>query len=197
LPAQSAEWRQGGRVLYVDGGTTSQAIADTGASLELGAGVGIEYDLTARFSEMFAAEFTLGATAQKLAAVGDDICCGGIDGDEVWLFPVTAVGQFHIPVYGAWDPYVGLGVAFMIPYYKLSGDLENTEIVDIDLKSKLGVVAQAGVNYSLNNRWYANVDIRYMGVSLEAEVTVDDGNIDTVDLDTKPWVFGLGLGYRF
>ena len=195
--AQDAEWRQGGRILYVSGGTTSQEVADTGSSLELGDGIGIEYNAEARFSEMFGVELAVGSTVQDLSAVGVDFCCGGIDGGQVWLFPLTAVGQFHIPIYGHWDPYVGLGVAWMIPYYKLSDDLDTAGVADIDFKGTLGLAAQVGVDYSLNNRWYANLDVRYLGVSLEADVALDDGTSDTVDLDTKPWVIGLGFGYRF
>ena len=197
VAAQDAEWRQGGRLLYLTGGATSQEVGDTGASLELGAGIGLEYVAVARFSEMFSAEFAVGASIQELTAVGDDICCGGIDGGDVWLFPLTALGQFHVPVYGKWDPYVGLGAAWTIPYYKMSNDLKDTEVSDIDFKGTLGFAAQAGFNYSLNNRWYANFDVRYLGVSLEAEVKFDDGDVDTVDLDIKPWVIGFGFGYRF
>jgi len=197
VSAQDAEWRQGGRLLYVTGGTTSQEVGETGGRLDLGAGFGAEYLAVARFSEMFSAEFSIGATAQDLTVVGDEICCGGIDGGRVWLFPLTALGQFHIPIYGKWDPYVGIGAAWTIPYYKLSNDLENTEVEDIDFKGRLGLAAQAGVNYTLNNRWFANLDVRYLGVSLEAEVSLDDGEVDTVDLDIKPWVIGFGFGYRF
>lgn len=197
VSAQDAQWRQGGRFLYLTGGTTSQEVGASGAGLELGSGLGLEYVAVARFSEMFAAEFAVGATAQDLTAVGDDICCGGVDGGRVWLFPLTALGQLHIPVYGKADPYLGVGVAWTIPYYKLSNDLESEGVADIDFKGTIGLAAQAGLNYTVNNRWYANFDVRYLGVSLEAEVTDGNGDVEKVDLDIKPWVFGIGIGYRF
>lgn len=195
--AQDAEWRQGGRLLSVTGGTTSQEVGDSGGMLNLGAGFGAEYFATARFTEMFSAEFTAGAAVQDLTVVGKGICCGGIDGGRVWLFPLTALGQFHIPIYGPWDPYVGAGAAWTIPYYNISTDLENTGVDDVDFKGTLGFAAQAGVNYTLNNRWYVNLDVRYLGVSLEADVSLEDGEVGTVDLDTKPWVIGFGFGHRF
>lgn len=195
--AQDAEWRQGGRLLYMSGGTTSQVVGATGGSLDLGAGYGAEYVAAARFSEMFSAEFSVGATVQDLAVVGDEFCCGGVDGGRVWLFPVAALGQFHIPIYGRWDPYVGVGAAWTIPYYKLSNDLEADGVDDIDFKGTIGLAAQAGFNYTLDNRWYVNLDVRYLDVNLEAEVRLGDGEVDTVDLDTKPWVIGFGFGYRF
>lgn len=198
VSAQDAEWRQGGRLLYVSGGTTSREVGDTGGMLDLGSGFGAEYVATARFSEMFGAQFTVGATVQDLTVVGEETCCGSsIDGDRVWLFPLTAMGQFHIPVYGPWDPYLGVGAAWTVPYYKISTDLENSGVADVDFKGQLGFAAQAGFNYTLDNRWFVNLDVRYLGVSLEAEVSLEDGEIDTVDLDTKPWLVGFGFGYRF
>lgn len=197
VSAQDAEWRLGGRALYMTGGATSPEVGNTGASLALGAGGGLEFDAVARFSEMFAAEFTIGATLQSLTVTGDDICCGGIDGGWVWLFPLTAVAQFHIPVYGKWDPYLGLGIAWTIPYDDLSSDIEDAGVQEIEFKGTVGLAAQGGVNYNLGNRWYANFDVRYLGVSLEARVRTDDGDLEPVDLDIKPWVFGIGFGYRF
>ena len=198
VSAQDAEWRQGGRLLYMSGGTASQEVGDTGGMLDLGSGLGAGYVAGARFSEMFSAELSVGATVQDLAVVGEPTCCGGsIDGGRVWLFPLTALGQFHIPIYGPWDPYLGVGAAWTIPYYKLSDDLEADGVEDIDFKGTVGFAAQAGFNYTLDNRWYVNLDVRYLGVSLEADVRLDDGGIDTVDLDTKPWVIGFGVGRRF
>jgi len=197
VAAQDAEWRLGGRALYVSGAATSPEVGNTGGSLQLEAGGGLEFDAVASFSEMFAVEFTVGATLQSLNVTGTDTCCGGIDGGWVWLFPVTAVAQFHIPVYGKWDPYLGIGVAWTYPYDDLSSEIKDFGAQDIDFKSTVGLAAQGGVNLALNNRWYANLDVRYLGVSLEATVRTDDGELEPVDLDTKPWVFGIGFGYRF
>jgi len=197
VSAQDAEWRLGGRALYMSGSTSSPEVGNTGAGLDLSAGGGLELVAVASFSEMFAAEFTVGATLQSLNVTGTDICCGGIDGGWVWLFPLTAVAQFHIPVYGKWDPYLGIGIAWTYPYDDLSSDIKDFGVQDIDFKSTVGLAAQGGVNLALNNRWYANLDVRYLGVSLEATVRTDDGELEPVDLDIKPWVFGIGLGYRF
>ncbi len=175
VSAQDAEWRLGGRALYMTGGTISPEVGDTGASLQVGAGGGLEFDAVARFSEMFAAEFTVGVTLQGLDVIGTESCCGSIDGGWVWLFPMTAVAQFHIPVYGKWDPYLGLGVAWTPAMDDLSSELEGEDVREIDFKGTVGLAAQGGVNLTLNNRWYANFDVRYLGVSLEATAKTADG----------------------
>jgi len=195
--AQDFEWLLGGRALYMTGGAISPDVGNTGDRLELGAGGGVEFDAVARFSEMFAAEFTIGVTAQPLTVIGDDLCCGGTDGGWVWLVPLTAVAQFHIPIYGKWDPYVGLGIAWTYPHDNLSSDIKDYGVRAIDFKGTVGLAAQGGVNYTINNRWFANLDIRYLGVSLETRVTTDTGEFEPVDFDIEPWVFGIGFRYRF
>ena len=122
--AQNAEWRLGGRVAYFSTGSTTEELGDTGASFKLSSGAEIEFDAVVRFSEMFGAEFSVGASAPRLDVTTSESCCSSVDGGRVWVFPVTALAQIHVPIYGKWDPYAGLGVAWTIPYYKLSTDLE-------------------------------------------------------------------------
>jgi outer membrane protein len=59
------------------------------------------------------------------------------------------------------------------------------------------VAAQIGANYQMDNRWYLNIDLRYLGTSLDAQVRTDEGDLPTVTLDAKPLVISLGFGYKF
>jgi outer membrane protein len=195
--AQNAEWRLGGRAAYLSTSSTSEDLGDTGASFTLGSGAEIEFDAIVRFSEMFGAEFSIGASAPRLNVNTGESCCSTVDGGRVWIFPVTALAQIHIPIYGKWDPYAGVGVAWAIPYYDLSTDLEGAGVQELDFEGNPGVAGQVGVNYSLNNRWSANLDVRYLGTTLEARVRTDDGDFEPVTLDINPWVFGVGFQYRF
>jgi outer membrane protein W len=49
----------------------------------------------------------------------------------------------------------------------------------------------------MDNRWYLNIDLRYLGTSLDAQVRTDEGDLPTVTLDAKPLVISLGFGYKF
>ena len=193
--AQTPEWRLGGRALWVSAGTTSGELGATGSRLDLGSGPGLEFDATMMFSDLIGVELSLGASRHRLDLVGGD--WHGIDGGPVWLVPLTALVQYHVQVYGPWDPYFGLGITWVGGFSSLSSDLRDAGVEDLDFKGGAGLAAQAGVNYQINNRWYANLDISYLGASLDAKVRTDEGDLPTVKLDIKPWVIGLGFGYKF
>ena len=193
--AQTPEWRLGGRAQWVSAGATSAELGTTGSRLDLSSGPGLEFDATVMFSDLIGAEFSIGASYHRLDLVGGD--WNGIDGGPVWLVPLTAIAQYHVQVYGPWDPYFGLGITWIQPFSSLSSELRDAGVEDLDLEGGIGVAAQAGVNYQMNNRWYANLDISYLGASIDATVTTDEGELPTVKLDIKPWVLAIGLGYKF
>ena len=193
--AGTPEWRYGGRILWVSAGSTSSEFGATGSHLDLGSGPGLEFDATVMFSDVIGVELSLGASGHRLDLVGGD--WNGIDGGWMWLVPLTALAQYHVQVYGPWDPYFGLGITWVGGFSSLSNEFEDAGVEDLDLKGSVGVAAQVGVNYQMNNRWYANLDLRYLGASLEATVRTDDRDLPTVKLDINPWVFAVGFGYRF
>lgn len=195
--AQGYDWQIGVRGLFVSGGGASEVVGDTGTLLDLDNGGGLEVNAWLMFSERFGAELSLGGVSQQLRAVGEPTCCGGIDAGRVLLVPVTVLAQYHQPVYGNWDPYVGIGVAWAPPIFSMSQELEGAGVVQLDLDGNPGIAVQVGANYNLDNRWYANLDLRYLGVTLDARVRLAEGDVEPVTLDIKPWVLGIGFGYRF
>ena len=194
--AQIDNWQFGGRILYVSAATTSAELDDTGARISLDSGPGLEFDATVKMSRLFSAEISLAASAHSLTVEGTD-CCGDLDGGRALLVPLTILGQYHYPVYGKWDPYVGIGFTWAAPVYRITQAMSDAGIERLDLEGGGGLAAQIGTNYQMDNRWYANVDLRYLGYSLEARARTTEGDLQPVTLDTKPWVIGLGIGYRF
>ncbi len=193
--AQTSEWRLGGRVLYVSAEATSEIVGDTGYQLKLDSGPGIEFDANVMFSERFGAEFSIGTSAHRLKAIETDCC--SLDGGRVWLVPITAIALYHHPIYGEWDPYIGLGVGWYPPFYSISGDLQNTDVERLDFDGEVGLAFQIGVNYQLDNRWYANFNLRSTQVALEARVTSSGTDYPPVKLNINPFTIGLGIGYKY
>ena len=192
--AQSPEWRYGGRLSWVDAGTSSDELGNTGSTLDLRSGLGVEFDATLMFSDLFGVEFSVGASAHQLQVSGDQ---GTIDTGRLWLVPLTAIAQYRHPVYGPWDPYIGLGLTWAAPFYKESEDANYAGIEELEFDGGPAIAAQIGVNYQVDNRWYANVDFRYSGTSVDVRVRTDEGDLPTVTLDIKPLVISLGFGYKF
>ena len=195
--AQGANWHFGGRLLYVKASTTSEELGDTENRLNFDSGFGVEVDATVKFSRLFRAELSAGLSGHSLSVSEPGCNCGDVDGGTALVIPLTAIAQYHHPVYGDWDPYVGIGYTWAIPIYDTSSAMNDAGIESLDLEGGGGIAAQIGVNYKMNNRWYANIDLRYLGYSLEAGVTTTEGDLQIVELNTKPWVIGIGMGYQF
>lgn len=193
--AQSPEWRWGGRVSWVNADATSQEMGATGGALKLHSGFGFELDGTLMFSDRFGVELSAGASVHRLCVIGGD--WGDIDAGKLWLVPLTAIAQYHHPVYGPWDPYVGLGVTWSAPFFRLSQDASEAGVDQMEFEGGPAIAAQIGVNYQLDNRWYANLDLRYFGTTIDAQVRIEEGDLPTVTLDAKPLVVSLGFGYKF
>jgi outer membrane protein len=179
----------------VNASASSEELGDTGNTLELHSGFGFELDATLMFSDRFGVELSVGASTHRLCVSGGD--WGEIDAGRVWLLPVTAIAQYHHSVYGRWDPYIGIGVSWVAPFYKVSADLSDAGVERLDLEGGAGVAAQLGVNYQMDHRWYVNVDLRYFGTSLDARVRTEEEDFPTVTLDIKPLVVSIGFGYKF
>jgi len=192
---QTPEWRLGGSANYVSAEATSSAVGDTGYQLKLDSGPGVEFDASVMFTERIGAEFSVGVSAHRLKAFGDECCA--LDGGRVWLVPITALAQYHHPIYGEWDPYIGLGVGWVPAFYSISGDLRDTGLERLDFDGDIGLAFQIGVNYQLDNHWYANLDLQSTQVSLEARAKTAETDYPPVELKINPFTIGLGFGYKF
>jgi outer membrane protein len=195
--AQAPDWELGGRVLSVNAAASTAEITGLGAALEVDDGFGLEIDATLLISELFTAEISAAVSRHELRLAETGSCCGAIDGGEVWILPITLLVRYHLPVYGPWDPYAGLGLTWAAPYYDLGSELEDAGVERLDLEGGVGFAAQIGVGYAIDARWRANLDLRHLGYSLDARVRTAEGDLDPVPLDLEPWVVSLGLGYRF
>jgi outer membrane protein len=195
VSAQSPEWRYGGRFSWVNAGTSSDELGDTGSTLDLRSGPGFDFDATLMFTDRFGVELSVGVSSHKLEFSGGDL--GIIDAGRLWLVPLTAIAQYHHPIYGPWDPYVGLGMTWGAPFFNLSQEASDAGVEMLELEGGPAIAAQIGVNYQLDNRWYANIDLRYSGTSLDAQVRTAEEDFPTVTLDAKPLVVSLGFGYKF
>ncbi|MCU0232533.1 MAG: outer membrane beta-barrel protein [Thermoanaerobaculales bacterium] len=195
--AQTPDWELGGRVLSVHAAASTDEIAGLGAALEVDDGFGLEIDATLLISELFTAEISAAVSRHDLSLVEAGSCCGAADGGEVWILPITLIVRYHLPVYGPWDPYAGLGLTWAAPYYDLEPEIESAGVERLDVEGGVGFAAQIGVGYAIDAHWRANLDLRHLGYSLDVRVRTAEGDLDPVPLDLEPWVFSLGLGYRF
>jgi outer membrane protein len=158
------------------------------------------------------------------------ICCvsphhvtgvGPIQGASViksWVFPPSLMLQYHFTNFGAFQPYLGVGVNFTAYWGTRAGNqtfpffLPNfpavpswTTATAASITPSWGVVGQAGVDYMFNDRWGVNVDVKYIMMEPNAHVwAVNTGTpfgplAVPLNLAVKvnPIVVSAGLTYRF
>ena len=122
--------------------------------------------------------------------VGADVVPVVYSGSTKHLPPTLSV-QYHFNSAGKLIPYVGLGVNYTIFFStKTYGALG---AADLELDNSVGVAAQAGVDYMIDENFFVNLDLRY--ISIEPDAKLNGTKIGTVDIN--PTTVGLSLGYRF
>ena len=142
-----------------------------------------ELDFTYMLTNNIGTELILGTSRHKMSS------SLGVLG-KVSALPPTLTVQYHFKPDGKYRPYVGLGVNYT-RFYNNDLNVAGTP-VSID-KNSFGLVAQAGMDVMLTDKYFLNLDIKKIGMSTKARV----GSTDLGTLRINPWVFGVGVGRRF
>ena len=141
-----------------------------------------EFDISYFFTDNIAAELVL-TWPQKM-----DVTLGGADIGSVKALPPTLMLQYHFMPDAAFRPYAGVGVN----YTRFSS--QNFSIAGLDTSnSSFGAALQGGIDIQLAPRWYLNADVKY--IWMNTDVTLNGAQLTKVDIN--PWMFSIGLGYRF
>jgi len=95
------------------------------------------------------------------------------------------------------QPYIGAGVNYTWFFdNKLSGAAKGNGFRGLDVKNSWGWAAQIGADFDLGDNFLFNAQLRY--VDLDTTGTTHLGATKVkVDLDVKPLVYMVGLGYKF
>ena len=68
---------------------------------------------------------------------------------------------------------------------------------DLELDDSWGLAGQIGVDYAINEHWLLNASIWYIDLQTDAKFKFDSGNVVKADVDVDPWVYMIGVGYKF
>jgi len=198
VQAQEGHWIVRGRLLSVSPNDSSTAIAGTeGTKVTVGNDVIPEVDVTYMFNNKWGLEVIAGTSKHELATAGGAL--GGADAGSVRVLPPTLTLQFHSDSSGPLDVYGGLGVNYTLFYnYHLSDDLAGLGVRKLDFSHSFRLSGQLGMDIALKGAWVFNLDVKYIKMSTDVDLVLGNGQVlDTVTVDVNPWVFGVGVGYRF
>jgi outer membrane protein len=163
-----------------------------GGDVDISTAVIPELDFTYFFTENWSAELILGTTKHDVKAVST--AAGDIELGSVWLLPPTLTMQYHFATEG-FRPYLGAGLNYTIFF----GAKEGPTADNVSYDNSVGFAFQAGLDYDLNEKWFLNLDAKY--ITLSTDVTVDAttalGSTVGAAVDINPLVIGFGVGMRF
>jgi outer membrane protein len=132
----------------------------------------------------------------KGAALG---AANGKLGDLKQLPPTLSLVYYPLEAKSAFQPYVGAGVNYT---WFMDGDTshqaEANGFRNLRADNSWGWAAQVGADYMLTDKVMINAQVRYIDLDTTAYVdNVALGARAKVDVDVNPWVYMVGLGYKF
>jgi len=112
---------------------------------------------------------------------------------RAYIYPISAIVQWHLTEHGALRPYIGAGVSHII----LHNIEHNTGVIGgVRFKDPTGVVVDGGVEWRLSDRWSFNGDAPYVPIETNSTATFI-GTGSSIRLHVKPLIAGFGLAYHY
>jgi outer membrane protein len=105
----------------------------------------------------------------------------------------TLVLQYHILPDAKIDPYIDAGVNYTYFYNSNSGPVATK----IDYQSSWGPALDVGADIALHNNWSVNLDVKKVWIDSHVKVTAPGVPTLKTKVKINPWIFGVGIGYRF
>jgi outer membrane protein len=107
----------------------------------------------------------------------------------------------------SFQPYVGAGINYTYFWDEevdseleeaLGGIIGSTDPVpaDLDLDDSWGFAARAGFDYLFNENWGFNASVWWIDIETEATIETAVADVE-FDVELDPWVYMVGISYRF
>lgn len=188
----------------VDPREDSGALKVGGAALA-GTGVGLDSDTQLGLTVAWMVTSNIGIELLAATPFEHDIAARGLSGlgiDSVGstrhLPPTLSVQYYPLDAGSAFQPYVGIGLNYTTFFSeKLSGEVKTVlGGSNLDIDDSVGMAFQLGADWRINERWLVNAAV--WRIDIETTVTLDSalGRVK-VELDIDPWVYMVGVGYKF
>ncbi|GAC1034549.1 outer membrane beta-barrel protein [Pseudomonas sp. No.21] len=115
------------------------------------------------------------------------------------LPPTLSVVYYPLESQSAFQPYLGAGINYTWIYDEHVGSGATAAGFDnLRVKNSWGLAWQVGADYMLTDNIMLNAQVRYIDIDTRAYVdNTALGVRAKVDVDVDPWVYMVGLGYKF
>lgn len=117
------------------------------------------------------------------------------------LPPTLSLVYYPLDPKSAFQPYVGAGVNYTWMYDEhVSSEARANGFSNFNTKNSWGVAWQVGADYMLTDNILVNAQLRYIDIDTRATVennAVAPGTRARVNVDADPFVYMVGVGYKF
>lgn len=122
-------------------------------------------------------------------------------GDIKQLPPTLSLQYYPMESSSKFQPYAGIGLNYTMFFNE---DLDSTRksegFSNLKLKDSFGLAGQVGMDYMLTDRMMLNASIWY--IDIDTKATMDGPSAlgvgrTKVNVDVDPWVYMVGIGYKF
>lgn len=169
----------------------TKATADTNTQL----GLTLSYLVTDHVGvELLAATpFT-----HRIGVKGLGSAIDGKFGEAKQLPPTVSVQYFPLDSSSKLQPYVGAGLNYTAFFDEQLTDRQRANgFSKLKLSDSWGLALQAGVDYQLTDRLVLNAAVWRIDLHTEATARHSALGKVKVDVDVDPWVYMIGVGYKF
>ena len=117
------------------------------------------------------------------------------------LPPTLSVVYYPLDGKSAFQPYVGAGINYTWIYDEhVSSDAQSKGFSNFKASNSWGMAFQVGADYMITDNIMLNAQMRYIDIDTRATVENDavaPGTRARVNVDADPFIYMVGLGYKF
>lgn len=124
--------------------------------------------------------------------------------DVKHLPPTVSLQYYLMPADSAWQPYVGAGLNYTTFFKeKLTDERKAQGFSDLEMKDSWGLALQVGSDFKITDRLILNLAAWHIDLDTEATARLTNAALGLnnakvkVDVEIDPWVYMVGLGYKF
>ena len=150
-----------------------------------------EVDFTYFFTANIAAELIAATTDHKVTAKGT--AAGDVALGDVQVLPPTLLLQYHFAPQGSFSPYVGAGLNFT---FLFDSDDPNDVVTATNFGDSVGPALQVGADMWISENMFLNFDVKRVWLNTKVKLATAVGPV-RANVDLDPWIFGVGVGYKF
>ncbi|MDM3869791.1 OmpW family outer membrane protein [Porticoccus sp. W117] len=120
-------------------------------------------------------------------------------GSTKHLPPTLSVQYFPMDNSSVVQPYVGLGVNYTLFFSEEASSTLQGAVAPatLDIDDSIGLAAEVGVDYSIDDNWLVNASVWYADIDADATFTFSNGATLSKKVEIDPVVFMLSVGYKF